>query len=257
MDKRIQGGVRMVQWFLTVIMAVLSVILLSGKGAFLIAGYNTASPAQRAKFDEKKICRVTGGGIGVVAILIGIQAYLGDGAPDWFYTVYKIGLISSILLIIVLNNTICRVKNPPVIEESEEEIRRQKSYQKKIWIFTAVILAAVAVFLTTGNISVETEKKDIEIIGSYWTDYTIAIDCIQSITYRDDLKIGSREGGVGSFRLQEGDFKNREFGYYTLYAYTSCKEYVVLETDRRTVVINQKTPKDTKKLYQKLQQVIE
>ena len=35
-----------------------SILLLRGKGAFLIAGYNTASPAQKAMYDEKKLCPV-------------------------------------------------------------------------------------------------------------------------------------------------------------------------------------------------------
>jgi len=35
----------------------LGVIFRKGKGAFLIAGYNTASPAQKRRMDEKALCR--------------------------------------------------------------------------------------------------------------------------------------------------------------------------------------------------------
>lgn len=35
--------------------AVLSILLLSGKGSWLIAGYNTASPEEKAKYDSKKL----------------------------------------------------------------------------------------------------------------------------------------------------------------------------------------------------------
>ncbi len=31
-----------------------------GKGAFLIAGYNTASKAEKARYDEKTLCRFMG-----------------------------------------------------------------------------------------------------------------------------------------------------------------------------------------------------
>ena len=35
----------------------LGVIFWKGKGAFLIAGYNTASPAEKRRTDEKVLCR--------------------------------------------------------------------------------------------------------------------------------------------------------------------------------------------------------
>lgn len=36
---------------------VLGVVFSRGKGSSLIAGYNTASPAEKAKYDEKKLCK--------------------------------------------------------------------------------------------------------------------------------------------------------------------------------------------------------
>ena len=39
------------------IFLVLGTVLAFGKGAFLIAGYNTASAEEKAQYDEKKLCR--------------------------------------------------------------------------------------------------------------------------------------------------------------------------------------------------------
>ena len=39
---------------------ILSLVLLSGRGAWLIAGYNTMSPEEKARYDEKALCRSTG-----------------------------------------------------------------------------------------------------------------------------------------------------------------------------------------------------
>ena len=39
---------------------VLGLIFSRGKGAFLIAGYNTASKAEKARYDEKALCRFMG-----------------------------------------------------------------------------------------------------------------------------------------------------------------------------------------------------
>lgn len=39
------------------ILVVLGILLWCGKGAWMIAGYNTSSKAEKAKYDEKALCR--------------------------------------------------------------------------------------------------------------------------------------------------------------------------------------------------------
>ena len=41
----------------TALFLVLGVVFSCGKGTSLIAGYNTASPEEKAKYDEKKLCK--------------------------------------------------------------------------------------------------------------------------------------------------------------------------------------------------------
>lgn len=41
--------------------AVLGIVFFCGKGSFLIAGYNTSSPGEKAQYDEKALCRAMGG----------------------------------------------------------------------------------------------------------------------------------------------------------------------------------------------------
>ena len=40
--------------------AVMSVILLTGHGGYLISGYNCMSEAEKQRYDEKKLCRAMG-----------------------------------------------------------------------------------------------------------------------------------------------------------------------------------------------------
>jgi hypothetical protein len=42
------------------VFVILGIVFLNGKGSFLIAGYNTASKAEKQKIDEKKLCNYTG-----------------------------------------------------------------------------------------------------------------------------------------------------------------------------------------------------
>lgn len=48
----------MMTWGAALLLLGLAIPLWMGKGAWLIAGYNTASKTEKAKYDEKKLCRV-------------------------------------------------------------------------------------------------------------------------------------------------------------------------------------------------------
>ena len=55
---------------------VLASFLLRGKGANLIAGYNTKSPAQKARYNEPALCRFVGILV-VVSVLLFVPIVLG------------------------------------------------------------------------------------------------------------------------------------------------------------------------------------
>ena len=57
-----------IAWIVFIILIILSVVLISGHGSWLIAGYNTASQEEKEKYNEKKLCRIIGIGMSVIAI---------------------------------------------------------------------------------------------------------------------------------------------------------------------------------------------
>ena len=79
----------------------LSIAFFFGKGAFLIAGYNTKTPAEREKFDKehdvKKMCRATGMFMFMLAIMTAIIAYY----QTQLVTLYCMTAIISMLLFFV------------------------------------------------------------------------------------------------------------------------------------------------------------
>ena len=72
------------EWAITAVFFVLSVVFLLGKGAFLIAGYNTASKKEKARYNEKRLCRVMGAGMGILTVLVGLCALLAVNVTGTF-----------------------------------------------------------------------------------------------------------------------------------------------------------------------------
>ena len=99
----------MAVWIANAVIAALFVLLgilfSRGKGAFLIAGYNTASAAEKARYDEKALCRFMGK---MMFALVACQVVMGLGAAwagMWLYWV-GIGLfLASALGGVIYANT--------------------------------------------------------------------------------------------------------------------------------------------------------
>lgn len=106
----ISTGPDWVLYVLIVIFSVISVFLLLGKGAWLIAGYNTSPEKQKRKYDEKKLCRVTGGGMLTVTVLLIITAVFEDVLPAESVGIIVMVIVLDCIVMLILGNTICRKK---------------------------------------------------------------------------------------------------------------------------------------------------
>lgn len=95
-------------WIVFIILAILSIVLLSGHGSWFISGYNTASKEEKAKYDEKKLCRTMGIGMSIIAILLLIMELLESILPAFFIYVSLGIILVDVVVIIVLGNTICK-----------------------------------------------------------------------------------------------------------------------------------------------------
>lgn len=106
--KDIHKGPDWVLWAVVVIFAVISIVLLSGHGANLIAGYNTASEEEKNRYDAKKLCRTVGGGMSMITILILVMAIWESVLPAYFSTVFLVVTLIDIGVMLILMNTVCR-----------------------------------------------------------------------------------------------------------------------------------------------------
>ena len=69
-----------------------------GKGSFLIAGYNTSR--NKEKYNEKRLCRVVGGGLVVITLVMAAWSIMGDrfpvaGCHDRGAGIYRAGPVPS------------------------------------------------------------------------------------------------------------------------------------------------------------------
>ena len=102
------SGPDCVVWIVFVILAVLSIVLLSGHGSWIISGYNTASIEEKEKYDEKKLCRTMGIGMSIISILILIMGLFESVLPAFFVYIAVGIIVVDVVVIIILENTLCR-----------------------------------------------------------------------------------------------------------------------------------------------------
>lgn len=104
----ISNGPDWIIWEEFAIFAILPIVLLPGHGSWLISGYNTSSKEEKAKYDEKKLCRTMGLGMAVIAVLILVMGLIEDVlAASFIYVFIGIAVIDCIVIIIV-SHTACR-----------------------------------------------------------------------------------------------------------------------------------------------------
>jgi len=237
---------------MVVLFAVLAAVFFAGKGSFLIAGYNTASKAEQAKYDEKKLNRVMGAGMSMIALLLIPGAVYEDALPVVWVWVMGIGMLLVVAGILILSNTICKAKEPQAVAETPEDQRRHKRGLIISVAASAVICLIVLFVLLTGNIAAEIDGQLLRINASYWMDGQIDLSEVTAVDYTEDFSVGKRTNGWGSIRIQAGNFRNSELGAYQLYAYTECHAYIVLDTPDGAVVLNAENEAETQKLYEEI-----
>ena len=94
-------------WLITGVFAVLSILFFTGKGSFLIAGYNTASKEQKKLYDEKKLCRT----MGVFLLFVGgIILAIALADTLWFAVLSGAVICAAVIVLLIYANIGCKRK---------------------------------------------------------------------------------------------------------------------------------------------------
>lgn len=92
-------------WIVPALLLVLAIIFLLGKGAFLIAGYNTSSKQEKEKYDTKSLCRFMGKVCLVLAAMFSLTVIGTLYAVPWMIPVGISLFFATVIAVIVYANT--------------------------------------------------------------------------------------------------------------------------------------------------------
>lgn len=88
----------------------LGVVLRSGRGSFLISGYNMLSQEQKAKYDEKALCRFVGNMLFVIALFLIFAVIGGIYELIWLISLSTTAIFAFTIGCLIYANTNNRFK---------------------------------------------------------------------------------------------------------------------------------------------------
>jgi len=95
---------------LGLIFLIMSIFLLTGRGSFLVAGYNTMSKADKEKYNTKALCKFVGAILLPFAILTPLISAAAIFGISWFAYAYIAAVAALVIFAAVYANTNNRFK---------------------------------------------------------------------------------------------------------------------------------------------------
>lgn len=93
-------------YFFAIPFLIMALVFFLGKGRGLIAGYNTASDEEKAKYDEKKLNRT----YAIVCLILSVGFVLTGiiDKPQAIYFLLIPTVLLCVILLVILSNTYCK-----------------------------------------------------------------------------------------------------------------------------------------------------
>lgn len=106
----ISNGPDWIGWVVSALFLVVALVLLSGRGSWMLAGYNTAPKEKKARYDEKKLCRITGAGMLVIGLAALLMLVFQDVLPSYVANIFGGLVFVVVIAILILDNTVAKKK---------------------------------------------------------------------------------------------------------------------------------------------------
>ncbi len=104
----ISNGPMWITWVALALLVIMTIVLLSGKGSGLVAGFNTMSKEEQDQYDAKKLSRVVGYGFIIIDLMIFVMILGENVLPAWFAYVVVAVILLDVIGIILIGNFLCK-----------------------------------------------------------------------------------------------------------------------------------------------------
>ena len=227
--------------------------LLAGRGAFLISRYNTLSDADKAKYNEKALCRFVGGMI--LTICFGIALY---PAAELFSAPWLSIIATAIVLITPIGTIVYLNTSKRFLKEGCSHPKGSKKVIKATFIITGFIIVAMGTLFFFGlqDPTVNISDSGIRISGMY--GLSVDLDDVTDISLIEknmrDIGVGMRTNGFGGIgQTLKGHFTSTETGMTLLFVQSNSSPTIRIAREHgRDIYISFRDGSKTEGLYHKL-----
>ena len=233
------------------VMFLLSIILLSGKGSWLIAGYNTMSKEQQNKYDRKKLTRATG-----MFLIITSIAILALGFSLINAIIFLIVVSVSVIITIIYTNKFCLKSdsdnevNDLTIDKEKGSLLNNKAIIGIGFAIIVVSLVGISMYFSSKPPVYDISNGTLVISTQYGMNVNISE--IKSIQLKNDLPvIQLKINGLGLGSIQKGKFSS-DIGNVILYIDTSKPPFIYIKTTSELIILNDQSKSKTEALFDEL-----
>ena len=221
------GAIGIIMFVLVVLpLTIMAIVLIKGKGAWMIAGYNTMSKAEKETYNEKALCRFVGWlllGI-VLCVLLTFAGSLLQ--IRWLSHAWIFAVFGSISAVIYLNTSKRFLKNPDA-KTTAADTKKQAPLRlsKKTVILIAIVLIpliplGIMFYYGEREPRVNIHEGGIEISAIYGLHLDFAaiseISLVESGMH--EIGVGQRTNGYSGFGdTLKGHFQSRHHGGVLLF----------------------------------------
>ena len=247
-----------VVWVIFILLFVLSAVLLTGRGSFLIAGYNTSSPEEKEKYNAQKLCRTAG--VSMLLILFvtaGLFVIPLDSVYRTPYFIfYLIFMIADIGITVYFSNTRCYKAG----YENKKDVGKIK--KETLFIVAGIFIVMFPVLLLVSITLYRASLPPVYIIGgdtlkiSSFYGETIPLDGIKKITLEETMPFGLRKkNGSDLGSILKGRF-DADGKTAHVYIDASRPPFILIETQEGLHIINDQSREKTEALYTQLKSLL-
>jgi hypothetical protein len=251
--------------FIVGICAVMSVILLSGHGGFLISGYNCLSTEEKQKYDEKKLCRATGVMLSVITaataglfICLTLDVYILPCT-----VIYTIIILISVAIGIYYENSKCLkinydsdvvigLRDVPSSPEYKKQKRKRINFLIGSIAFSIIFVAVIFIITIHSARPTEyiTENGALQISMAFGESISFSeIEKVQLINNMPDNL--SKTYGLDLGTILKGEFKSNDEKLH-VYVDTSKPPFIYIYTKNGLTIVNTQTKTETQALFKNL-----